>query len=363
MKVSFIHTGDLHIGRQFHFSRMSDVYGRNRRMDLWENFERILNTAEKNHIDLLLISGDLFDSDETDLMEIERVAERFKRLTSTHVVICAGNHDYYSSLSTYGLMEWPDNVTLFKTGKLESVYFPDLNTEIYGLSWTKRTYTNMPFIPEFDVNPQHTNILMLHGDACGTMTDAMPIPVEKLDQFDYIALGHLHNHFYLNEKTAYCGTPEPLGFEENGDHGVIVGQLTERHCQSQFVPIQKRRFTEKYFEITPDMGEEEIVEQLTESIPVEDQQKDYVRFILKGYRDPEVSLESIENALYQSFYYVEIDARELQTDLDIDLLLKENRGNIVGKFIQEMQLEGDDESVRKALQYGLEGILKEKVLL
>ena len=101
MKVSFIHTGDLHMGRQFHFNRRGDIYGKNKRLDLWETFEKILNTAEKNQIDLLLIAGDLFDSDEVDIMEIERVAEKFSRLTTTRVVICAGNHDCYSSPVSY----------------------------------------------------------------------------------------------------------------------------------------------------------------------------------------------------------------------------------------------------------------------
>ena len=363
MKVSFIHTGDLHIGRQFHFARRGDVYGGNRRMDLWENFERILNTAEKNHIDLLLIAGDLFDAAEADLREIERVAERLGRLTRTHVVICAGNHDHYSSLSTYGLTEWPDNVTLFKTGRLESVYFPDLNTEIYSLSWTKRTYATMPFPPAFEVNPEHTNILMLHGDACNMHSEYMPIPVERLTQFDYTALGHLHNHFYINEHTVYCGTPEPLGFDEPGDHGVVVGQLEGHHCQSQFVPIQKRRFVTQACDITPVMDEKQVVQTLMDSVPEADRQVNYFRFVLRGCRRAEFSMENLRDALYPYFYYLEIDDSALEIDMDVALLLKENRENLIGKFIQEMHLEDDDEITDRAIAYGLEGILKEKVVL
>lgn len=49
--------------------------------------------------------------------------------------------------------------------------------------------------------------------------------------------------------------------------------------------------------------------------------------------------------------------------MDIDLLLKENRDNMIGKFIQEMLLEEVSPITKKALYYGLEGILKEKVIL
>ena len=30
MSVSFIHTGDLHLGRQFHFDQHTDTYGRDK---------------------------------------------------------------------------------------------------------------------------------------------------------------------------------------------------------------------------------------------------------------------------------------------------------------------------------------------
>ncbi|MEG2419638.1 MAG: DNA repair exonuclease [Eubacterium sp.] len=113
MKVSFIHTGDLHLGRQFHFKRNGDVFGSNKRTDLWRTFDKILNTAEKNQIDLLLIAGDLFDSDEIEMSEINRAADKFSKLSMTKVVILAGNHDYYSSVALYGLVDWPDNLFSF----------------------------------------------------------------------------------------------------------------------------------------------------------------------------------------------------------------------------------------------------------
>ena len=363
MKVSFIHTGDLHMGRQFHFNRRGDIYGKNKRLDLWETFEKILNTAEKNQIDLLLIAGDLFDSDEVDIMEIERVAEKFSRLTTTRVVICAGNHDCYSSLSLFGLVDWPDNVTLFKTGKLESVYFPDLETEVYGMSWVKKAYTDLPFPRGIAVNPECNNILMLHGDAYSRQTDYLPIDVSDFSNFDYVALGHIHKPEYLSETAAYCGSPEGLSFGESGDHGVIVGKIDAHKCVSEFVPIQKRRYVDLEFEVTPEMSFDTIKEQILACDTEENRMKNYYRVTLKGYVDPEVSVDWLKDELQPSFYYFELNDKALEVDLDIDLLLKENRDNMIGKFIQEMLLEEVSPITKKALYYGLEGILKEKVIL
>ena len=95
----------------------------------------------------------------------------------------------------------------------------------------------------------------------------------------------------------------------------------------------------------------------------ENRMKNYYRVTLKGYVDPEVSVDWLKDELQPSFYYFELNDKELEIDLDIDLLLKENRDNMIGKFIQEMLLEEASPITKKALYYGLEGILKEKVIL
>ena len=51
MKISFIHTGDIHLGRQFHFKGGDPGLGERRRMELWKTFDKIIQTAEKNHTD------------------------------------------------------------------------------------------------------------------------------------------------------------------------------------------------------------------------------------------------------------------------------------------------------------------------
>ncbi|MEG0377560.1 MAG: DNA repair exonuclease [Eubacterium sp.] len=362
-RVSFIHTGDLHMGRQFHFNSKGDIYGKNKRLDLWETFEKILNTAEKNKINLLLISGDLFDSDEVDMIEVERVAEKFGRLTQTHVVISAGNHDSYSSVSLYGLIDWPENVTLFKTGKLESVSFPDLETEVYGMSWIKKNYSELPFCPNIPLDPSRNNIMMLHGDAYAKRTEYLPIQISDFKGFDYLALGHIHKPDILTKTAAYCGSPEGLNFGEGGTHGVIVGQIKDHECISQFVPIQKREYIDLSLEVSPEMSFDGIKEAILSCDTEEKRKINYYRIHLKGYRDPGISMDWLEDELRGSFYYFELDDKELEIDLDIELLLKENRDNIIGKFIQEILREDKNALSKKALYYGLEGILKEKVIL
>jgi len=45
---------------------------------------------------------------------------------------------------------------------------------------------------------------------------------------DYIALGHFHNTLRgvgKSENIYNPGSPEPLGFDEEGEHGVFIGRI------------------------------------------------------------------------------------------------------------------------------------------
>ncbi len=342
MKVSFIHTGDLHLGRQFHFRKNGDVFGSNKRTDLWLTFEKIINTAEKNSIDLLLISGDLFDADEMEIAEINRAADRFSKLSRTKVVIIAGNHDYYSSLSLYGLVDWPANVTILKSGKMESVYFPSLKTEVYGLSWVKNAYGEIPYKGHLDLEDGTNNIMMLHGDAHAVDGSYMPIDPDNYDYFDYVALGHRHKSEFITKRMAYCGSPEALDFEETGEHGMIVGQIENHRCTTQFVPTQIREYVTKTVELTPEMPVDTVIDTIVAIDEQEKRLQNYYRVILTGYVDESLSMTWVRNELQHYFYYLEIDDTGLEVDLDVDGILADNQNNIIGQFIQEMRRHSDD---------------------
>lgn len=359
MKVTFIHTGDIHLGRQFHFFDGKGEIGNNKRTDLWNTFEKILNTAEKNKIHFLLISGDFFDSDEIDIATLKRVAQRFGGLSMTQVVICPGNHDYYHPFSLYGLIEWPENVTIFQSGKLEEKDFPELGTVIYGVGWIKDTYNDCPFKEHLDLKEETNNILMLHGDAYDTTSDYMPLDISDYNYFDYVALGHIHKSDFMTNRVAYCGSPEPLSFKDEGDHGVIVGQVENHRCSAHFISTQNRKFITKTVAVDPDMTMDDL-ERVCLHVALDDERfKNYYRIRLEGYYDTSISMDWLREELGHRFYYLEIDDSALEPDFDIDSILEDNKDNVIGRFIQEMRRNGSDPIAKKALYYGLEGILRE----
>lgn len=363
MKISFIHTGDLHLGRQFDFKNDSYTFGKSRRMELWQTFDKIISTAEKNKIHFLIISGDLFDSENVALSEVKAVSERFSRLSHTKVIICPGNHDFYDAGHLYGLVDWPENVTIFNTGDMQSVYFPETETRIFGIGWTKDTYRKLPWDGSpLELREEDNNILVLHGDAYHSQSDYMPIDLDAFAGFDYIALGHVHKAAFLSKRAAYCGCPEPLSFNDDGDQSIVVGQIDRHRLNTQVILTRKRRFITVTLDIKADMTIEDIRRKCLMIDSEKERMRNFYRIRFKGYRDTLIAMDLLYEELSQLFYYVEIDDSELLPDLDVDRMLAENQHNVIGRFIQEMRRYAGDPIAKSALYYGLEGFLQAETM-
>ena len=61
---------------------------------------------------------------------------------------------------------------------------------------------------------------------------------------DYIALGHIHKHTEIRRlgKTfyAYPGCPEGMGFDELGEKGVYIGEISKGGNSLEFLPTARR---------------------------------------------------------------------------------------------------------------------------
>ena len=64
---------------------------------------------------------------------------------------------------------------------------------------------------------------------------------------------------------AYCGCPEGRGFDETGDKGVLVGEVSPGEAKLEFVPLCKRR----YREITVDVTGKAPAAALREALPAD----------------------------------------------------------------------------------------------
>ncbi|WP_066503791.1 metallophosphoesterase family protein [Abyssisolibacter fermentans] len=366
MKIKLIHTGDIHIGREFkNFSNYIN-YGQMRRNDILDTFMNIINRAKEQNSNLLLIAGDFFDENTCNIGDLKLINDEFKKLKNIKILICAGNHDPIDDRSLYKLVNWAENVHIFSNcNAIEEKDFDDINTSIYSVSWkTKERQDNI--LKNIQIKDySRINILMVHGDM--TNSDSKYLPLNKDDLlrsgFDYIAMGHIHKHIAYYDNLCYCGSPEPLDFGETGEHGVVEVILSKQISNMKFIPLSKRRYHALEIKINPEMNQIDVLEAIKANMNTINRKEDIYKIKLTGIRDNSLKLDidQFKTKISNLVQFVQI-IDETKSDYDLDQLYLNNKHNIIGCFIKEMKTKDlNNPVVKEALYIGLELLLSEKV--
>lgn len=361
--VKFIHTGDVHIGMEFRKASFGSEFARKRRNEIKETFYNIVNRARDNNVHLLLISGDLFEDEYISIGELKEINNQFSKIIDTKVIIIAGNHDpIVGSKSNYSLISWASNVYIMDT-HIDKISFEDINVDVYGLSWNKKEIKDK-LLDEINIEDRNRiNILLAHGDIY-QQSNYLPIDKNNLIEkgFDYVALGHIHKHDFIQDNIAYCGSPEPLDFSETEKHGIIEGCISKGNLDASFIPFAKREFIISNILIDEDMTIEWIIDVIIDKLPNKEFHNLY-RVIIEGMRDKDILLDTdyIKERLEEHVIYAEI-IDKTTPNYDLDRLRKENANNIIGKFIEHMEKQNIENNIYKqALYEGIEVLLSEKV--
>lgn len=360
--MRFIHLADVHLAA---VPESGTELGRIREKEIYQTFYRILDRCEQEQIDLLLIAGDLFHRPPL-VRELKEVNYHFAKLTWTRVVLIAGNHDYIGVHSNYQGFDWVDNVVFLSSEKMESVYFEDLNTRVYGLSYHARDYREALPDGAAPERESEISVLLLHGGEEGKL----PFDKKKLGAagFDYVALGHLHKPQRLSERMAYSGSMEPLDKNETGAHGYYLGEISAHTAllQLEFIPAALRCYQQIEVKVTPDMTNGAISDYCEQKIRETGEENMY-RIHLSGRRSSELVLDK---EMFFSLGIVTEVQDDTLPDFDFERLEQENRDNILGMFIrcirscdasdgsQSTSSDSENEIREKALNYGLEALLR-----
>ncbi|CCQ93106.1 conserved hypothetical protein [[Clostridium] ultunense Esp] len=363
--IRFIHIGDLHLGLQFQNVSFDPHTANERRLELWNTFQRIVNKTIEDEVDFLFIAGDLFEEKYFTLADIKRVRDTLKKAENINIVITAGNHDTLNKKSLYTMVDWPENITIFAPAGLGKKEFPDKNTCIYGYSWDRGENTKDIFYDFKGIEKGKVNILIIHGDIFDKESPYLPLDKNYLDQlgFDYIGLGHIHKPNIISKKMAYCGSPEPLNFGELGEHGIIQGSIDNGNTKIDLLPFSSRKFLEKTIVIDENFGYVDILDHIKQCDKEEELKNNLYRIKLEGIvnKNVEIDVQDIRKSLESHFYYLEIRDNTIM-DYDLDRLEEDNKDNIIGHFIQKMKEKDlEDRVTREALYIGLEVLMKGKV--
>ncbi|KJS18740.1 MAG: hypothetical protein VR72_21215 [Clostridiaceae bacterium BRH_c20a] len=362
--VKILHCADFHFDTPFR--ELSGTIAEKRKEDLRETFGRVVNLAKQERVNIMLLCGDLFDNQMVSRMTIDYLISKLREISEVWVFIAPGNHDPYNENSYYQLVQWPENVHIFKN-TLEKVELQELNTCVYGRGFS-RAYQQDSLLKGFSVDdPTKLNIMTLHGDIVqpGQRSDYNPITPEEIKQsrLDYLALGHRHSYTNIarlgDTSWAYSGCPEGRAFDELGDKGVLSGELRKSSCNVVFKSISKRKYFELKIDISGCKTYEEIGVSILEKASGLEPGKNLFKVILQGEIPEDFMLNTsvIKEKLDDQFYFLKVED-ETTTRVDSELLANDFtlRGVFVKKMLEQIRQTQDQSDLRKAelaLKYGL----------
>lgn len=337
--MKFIHVGDVHIDGNLEANR---GWLEERRKDIKTSLFKVVELANKEKVDFLFFTGDVFDAPPSQA-QLEAFDDVLSGLNNTWTFIIAGNHDYLGEDSPYMKYQFQSKTYLFRENDIKCVRSKETNTFIYGYSYygpqeTKEVYANAK---PYDRDGYH--ILLAHG---GDKTH-IPINQEELkwSGFDYIALGHIHEPRVIAEDLmCYAGSLEPLDRTETGSHGVFLGEFTRERHLVRFVPMSQKSYVELNVSFEPGMNRIAMYQQIHEDILNYGINQMFTLY-LQGDKKSLVKLD--HDMLYEKYHIVDIIEDVLEESLD----KKEEQPNIVVLVKEKLK------DKPEALKYALEGLL------
>lgn len=298
------------------------------------------------------MAGDLFHRQPL-LRELKEVDGLFASLERTQVVLIAGNHDYMRRDSYYRTFQWSANVHFLGSASVEAVELPALETAVYGCSYHERQIRQ----PLYDSAPaagrQRREILLAHGGD----TDHIPVSREALAGlgYDYVALGHIHMpQVVIPGLAAYAGALEPTDRNDTGHHGYIQGEITEDGCRFSFVPFASREYIHCEVEVdrrTTGAGLADLIWKKIEENGIQNMYK----FLLKGYRDPDILFDL--DALDRRGNIIDI-VDETKPAWDLEKLYRNNKNNLIGRYIESFSGAEKDSVEYRALFEGISALME-----
>ncbi|MFR9286174.1 MAG: metallophosphoesterase family protein [[Clostridium] scindens] len=347
--MKFIHIADIHLGAS---PDAGNAYSKSRTQEIWNSFAGLIEQCREEEADVLLIAGDLFHRQPL-LRELKEVNFLFAGIPDTDICIIAGNHDYLKKDSYYRTFSWAENVHMIQSRDITCVEIPRLSLAVYGLSYDQKEYAARAYDGAYPLKRQKYEILLAHGG------DEKHIPFKAGDiaslGYDYAAFGHIHKpQELIPDRAYYSGALEPIDKNDTGKHGYIVGEITEGTCKTAFIPCAMREYVHLDISVTEDMAGYGVREAIRHAVEDNGVQNIY-KITLTGQRDPEILFDLTNMDSYGNIIEIVDNTKPAY---DFDKLYEQNKGNLLGKFIQDLY-NTDKESIEyRALCEGVQALME-----
>ncbi len=251
-----LHTADVHLGARHADLGEQAAAQRERQLAA---FVATVDLALAEKVDIVLIVGDLFDSNTQPRLSVERVAAELRRLGDARIrtVIIPGTHDVYDRSSIYrvhdlkalaGSSEDDDLVTVL-TPDRPQIHLQACDVIVHGPVFATKRAPHSPLrdlsVTGGDGATWHVG--MVHGAlAIPGRTDGDEVVVTREEiaatGLDYLALGHWHSTQQAKAggtTYAYSGAPEPVAVSQDGAGKVLLVTLDDANG-ARAVRIEER---------------------------------------------------------------------------------------------------------------------------
>ncbi len=357
--IRLLHTADVHLGCKF---ASLGTKGEKQREQLRATFKRVIPLAIEEKVDIVLIAGDLFDSNQVSDKNIRLVSEQFKFLAEANIPVCLipGTHDCFDSNSVYRKIDFAresPNVTVFTGDDWSHKDFPHLSLTVYGRPNQSNRSRQSPLQGLKRQTSSRFHIALAHGslDIGSVEPDDHVFTPEEIRNsgMDYIALGHWHRPYACTEKEVpawYSGPPELISLDQKEPGQVLLVSITD----SGAVNVEKRTVGSRSCDELSIELSTVTTSQLKNLIAQKASPDLVLRVILKGLRSDDLDTEDLLQELSDRFFHLTIDDQSYPA-------IKEYEGEhlIIAKFVQLMkakieEYEGEDKKIaEQALQLGV----------
>jgi len=383
--LRILHTADIHLGAKF--AGLGNK-GAAQREQLRATFRNVIAAALDEGAAIVLIAGDLFDSNEQSQRNIDLAIEQFNLLGSHNIPVCLipGTHDSLDSSSIYRKVFFENkcpNLKVF-TGKNNSCHeyaeledrsshgyadlennsfreYPELDLTVYGQpNLSNRSYTS-PLKGLKRSTSTKFHVAMAHGSFYipdRTAEDDHVFRPEEIQAsgMNYLALGHWHRPYRCSENPPawYPGPPEWIPGQTEKGAVLLVSLLDSGEVRVESKKVGLR----DYDQVDVDMGEIPDRARLKARLSEGAGQNLIREVTLRGLRDAEliVNPEELLTDLGDNFFHLSIIDKshpKLEEIAEDEGRLIRNRfARLMNERIESAEGE-DREIAENALQYGI----------
>ena len=368
--MKFIHTADLHLGKQMNDLSLLE--------DQAHILDQIVAIADAEQVDAVLIAGDVYQrsSPQAEAMAlfdrfVSRLAEAGRK-----VFIISGNHDSALRISYFSQLVRGAGVHVSEAfeGQLQHVTLQDeAGDVVLWLMPYLRASQVRRYLPEekvaslqdavaavirqADIDPGKRNILLCHQfimgcEMAGSEEQSVggldAISAAVFDAFDYVALGHIHRAQKAGRDTVrYAGSPLKYAFSEaNHVKSVTLVDMPEKGCvHVNTIPLTPRR-------------DVRLVEGMLEELLAAPYSEDYVWVTIHDELPPPDAKVSLTVNFPNMLKFSVSNSR---TKFDVDV---QNLGSLENKTVAELfsdfyRLQNNDQMPGEKHMQVLEKVIKE----